>query len=678
MKPIMKKDWFGWVIILILTFTSSAWAELPAKQSIVDTLRRVEDYWIHAHHHPGDNKWARATHFAGTMALFDIYNDSKYKDYALNWGELNGFELNGGDNTKNADNQCAGQAYLALNDIDPANDKIEAVKKSVDGMLTDPNNDHWYWIDALFMAMPVFAKLGLMEQSKDYFDKMRALYDHTKNYEGGKGLYSDNGAYSLGDYLWFRDKKYTPEGSQGVIYWSRGNGWVLAALARALEEMYKILNLPDIDQEFKENLREDIEEYENILKEMAASLRACQRTDGFWNVNLENPNDYGGKETSGTALITYAMAWAIRRNLLDRSLYQPCVEAAWNGMATHAVHPNGKLGYIQGVAQRPRQSQPVTYETTSDFGVGAFLLAGTEIYKLTTDPAPSIAPRTVYQAEDAAITQGSVASNHAGYTGTGFVDYNNQTGSKVTFTVPLNGNGRRGLLLRFANGGSAGRGMDIIVNGGDHIKENVPFDPTGAWTSWAYQNVNVDLRDGSNTIEIIAAQPLGGPNLDKIEIGDEGADPPPTWYAASDFSSVYDLGEGQNGLVTLAFDVMPFDDAIDGVVGYADSSVNISNWSSMALLVRMYTNGCFEVRNGSSYRKDKTVDYHAHRKYRVIIAANLIAQTYNVWVRPEGGSRTRIARDYSFRSDAPPTEDIGKVCLRSNRTQNFKVENHTP
>jgi hypothetical protein len=117
---------------------------------------------------------------------------------------------------------------------------------------------------------------------------------------------------------------------------------------------------------------------------MAATLKEVQRPDGFWNVSLADPDDFGGPETSGTSFFTYGMAWGIHHRLLDSATYYPVVEKAWNGLVTTAVHPDGKLGYVQMVGKEPASSQPVTYETTADFGVGAFLLAGTEVYKMAS------------------------------------------------------------------------------------------------------------------------------------------------------------------------------------------------------------------------------------------------------------------------------------------------------
>lgn len=115
---------------------------------------------------------------------------------------------------------------------------------------------------------------------------------------------------------------------------------------------------------------------------MAKALKDRQRSDGFWNCSLDDPNDYGGPETSGTSFFTYAIAWGINNNLLDSASYYPCIVKAWNALSTVAVQENGFLGYVQGVGSNPASSQPVTVNSTADFGVGAFLLAGSEIAQL--------------------------------------------------------------------------------------------------------------------------------------------------------------------------------------------------------------------------------------------------------------------------------------------------------
>ena len=207
-----------------------------------------------------------------------------------------------------------------------------------------------------------------MTGEQKYYEKMWDLYTYTRNTEGEAGMYNAK------EGLWWRDQDFDPpykEPNGKNCYWSRGNGWVYAALVRVLDEIPA-----------DETHRQD---YINDFLTMSKALKQCQRTDGFWNVSLHDESNFGGKETSGTALFVYGMVWGIRNGLLDRKEYLPVALKAWNAMVKEAVHPNGFLGYVQGTGKEPKDGQPVTYKSVPDFedyGVGCFLLAGTEVYKL--------------------------------------------------------------------------------------------------------------------------------------------------------------------------------------------------------------------------------------------------------------------------------------------------------
>jgi rhamnogalacturonyl hydrolase YesR len=126
-------------------------------------------------------------------------------------------------------------------------------------------------------------------------------------------------------------------------------------------------------------------EYLQDYKDMCAALISIQRPDGFWNVSLHDPTNFGGKETSGTALFTYGFAWGINNGTLDKKVYKPIVEKAWHALVKEAVHPDGMLGFVQGTGKEPKDGQPVSYTNKPDFedyGLGCFLLAGSEVYKL--------------------------------------------------------------------------------------------------------------------------------------------------------------------------------------------------------------------------------------------------------------------------------------------------------
>ncbi|MEV4581471.1 glycosyl hydrolase family 28 protein [Nonomuraea jabiensis] len=126
-------------------------------------------------------------------------------------------------------------------------------------------------------------------------------------------------------------------------------------------------------------------------------------------------------------------------------------------------------------------------------------------------------PGNRYEAENATISQGVVESNHAGFSGTGFVNYDNVAGSYVEFTVNAAAAGTATLTLRYANGTTANRAMDIAVNG-TVVAAAKPFNGTGAWTTWQSTTVSAQLIAGANTVRATATTANGGPNLDYLEV----------------------------------------------------------------------------------------------------------------------------------------------------------------
>ncbi|MFD9443790.1 glycoside hydrolase family 88 protein [Streptomyces sp. NPDC060006] len=341
----------------------------PSRAAITRDLRRVADHWIGAHTDPGDNGWANATFFSGLLALHRLTGSPRYLAYARGWAEKHAYGLRGGVTTRHADNHNAGQAYLDLYEIEPEEQKLTAIEESLHRMVyTDQpaKSDDWWWDDALHMAMPPFARIGALREDPRYWQKLYALYDHTKRTEGGPGL------YDAGTGLWYRDKRFLPGGivspTGRPVVWSRGNGWVAGGHVKTLKA------LPRSERHTAE--------YRETLTRLVTALATVQRTDGFWNVNLADPGHLPGPETSGTSFFLYGTAYAIRARLVDRSAFLPVAVRAWHGLVTTAVHPDGFLGYVQKVGDRPESNQPVTYDSTSDFGVGAFLLAGTELARL--------------------------------------------------------------------------------------------------------------------------------------------------------------------------------------------------------------------------------------------------------------------------------------------------------
>ena len=387
MKLNLRKLVWPLVCMLLFVAVSDASAQKkPKKKDVISAMRLANDYFMTKWSDPGQeipypsrnknyesNLWTRAYYYEGLMDLWKVDPQQRYLDYATLWGDRHDWKLRGTTParplTRNADNQCAGQAYIFLYGLDSTKENyITAIKSSIDAMMATDKIDDWSWIDAIQMAMPIFAQLGNVTGDTKYYDRAYDMYMYSKTKHGTNGLYNPE------DQLWWRDKDFVPpykEPNGEDCYWSRGNGWVVVAMARMLDILPK-------DEPHRK-------EYETMLIDMCHAVAKVQREDGLWNVSLHDPNNYGGKELSGTAMFVYGMAYGVNNGLLSKKEFAPIIYKAWNGMVNDCLHPNGFLGYVQGTGKEPKEAQPVTYTREPDFddyGLGAFLMAGSEITKM--------------------------------------------------------------------------------------------------------------------------------------------------------------------------------------------------------------------------------------------------------------------------------------------------------
>ena len=224
--------------------------------------------------------------------------------------------------------------------------------------LTHDNKEHkkrYNWCDALFMAPPVWARLASLTGNRAYLDYMNKEWWVTTDY-----------LYDTEEHLYFRDDRYFDqrEANGKKVFWCRGNGWVFGGLVRT------IANLPDDYP--------DRPKYLKIYREMAAKLPTIQGDDGLWRSSLLDPETYPPPEASGSGFFCYGLAWGVNRGLLDAETYLPVIKKAWQGLVG-CVHKSGKLGWVQPIGAAPGA---VTADLTEIYGVGSFLLAGTEVYKI--------------------------------------------------------------------------------------------------------------------------------------------------------------------------------------------------------------------------------------------------------------------------------------------------------
>ena len=316
--------------------------------------------------------------------------DQLYLNDNLSWGGTNTWAVTTAET--NPDTIKSLQTYYDLNALS----STASLTKADAAMASDLTNrpvSQYDWADALFMGLPDWTRWATRTGNSAYLDKMDALYTWTRDQGATStrctGTPSQPGLFDSTRGLWYRDCSYVgakdPNGQP--IFWSRGNGWVIAAMAQVVQ------TLPATDARRTK--------YVSMLQTMAAALAPLQGSDGFWRSSLLDSALYPSPETSGTALITYALAYGIKAGLLDSATYQPIVAKAWKGLSTMALQPSGFVTDCQAngvapaapyTATSPRTGQTSTSSGTvnSDeppFCAGAFLLAGAQVAQLITSPS---------------------------------------------------------------------------------------------------------------------------------------------------------------------------------------------------------------------------------------------------------------------------------------------------
>lgn len=371
----------------------AAKVKLPRKSEVLAAMELANDYFINKYPDAGaptfvkkmrpSNLWTRGVYFEGLVALTDIERELKAPKgeqndkYLFDWASAHEWVPRNGIKTRDADDYCCCQAYLSMF-LNKQVDGYTPTMECMDNLIRNQESiQDWTWIDAIQMGLPVLTKMSVVKHKEgdDTFNRYAQqgwkMYRYTRDILAG-------GLFNKEEGLWWRDKDFIPpyqEPNGRHCYWSRGNGWVYAALVRA---MHDIMSIPDYD--------EQLDEYKSDFLKMSEALVKCQRKDRFWNVSLHDESNYGGKELTGTALFIYGMAWGIRNQLLDSNTYLPIVTDTWKAMVKECLHTNGFLGYVQGTGKQPSDSQPVTYDSEpdfEDFGLGCFLLAGSEVYQLS-------------------------------------------------------------------------------------------------------------------------------------------------------------------------------------------------------------------------------------------------------------------------------------------------------
>jgi rhamnogalacturonyl hydrolase YesR len=326
------------------------------RPAILKAMKKIADWQLKTAESRYNIQWTFAALYDGFLAASKATGDSSYHDRILEVAKQNHWEL--GPRFSHADDEAIGLTYLAFYADHAEPDRLAPTRDNIDKLLArpdDPEKNLWWWCDALYMAPPVLAQLSVATRDQRYLDFMDREWWLTS-----KALYDP------AEHLYYRDNRFLTmhEANGQKVFWSRGNGWVLAGLAMVLEKMPG--NYPSRAK------------YLAQYKEMAERIAGLQPPDGLWRASLLDPGAYPAREISGSAFYTYAITWGINHGVLDRRKYLPVVTRAWSAMLSH-VYADGRLGNIQPIGGEPGKFKP---SSSYVYGVGAFLLAGSELSQL--------------------------------------------------------------------------------------------------------------------------------------------------------------------------------------------------------------------------------------------------------------------------------------------------------
>ena len=372
-----------WGFFLFLLFSLPISAKTWTADQVKELITRVNTYWQQNNKAETRSFWDPAAYHTGNMEVYKLLKDDKQLDYTRRWAYHNNWSGateadpsrwkyanygEGKDYVLFGDWQVCFQTYIDLYNLAIANGGTDAdnyfmVKRAKEVMHYEAyskKDDYWWWSDALYMVTPVMTKMYKLTGDVQYLDK---LYENL--------LYSDRIMLDQETGLYFRDARYVYPNHKSVNgkkdFWARGDGWVLAGLAKVLQDLPK-----------------DYKHYKFFVdkfQRLADIVAKTQQKEGYWTRSILDPNHAPGPETSGTAFFAYGIMWGVNNGFLAKKDYKKCIDRAWQYISETAVQANGKVGYVQPIGDRAIPGQTVDANSQANFGVGAVLLAACEYYR---------------------------------------------------------------------------------------------------------------------------------------------------------------------------------------------------------------------------------------------------------------------------------------------------------
>ena len=163
------------------------------------------------------------------------------------------------------------------------------------------------WIDDMFMITTIQSQAYRATGDRKYIDRAaREMAMYLKKIQRPNGLFY-----------------HSPE---APFFWARGNGWMAAGMAQLLSILPK-------DNSDRTTIME-------AYKKMMNTLKQNQDPDGMWHQLIDEPASY--KETSGTAMFTYAMIVGVKHGWLDKKEYGTAARKGWLALVTY-INENDEI-----------------------------------------------------------------------------------------------------------------------------------------------------------------------------------------------------------------------------------------------------------------------------------------------------------------------------------------------
>ncbi len=356
------------IFLIISISTLNSFASNKSKKLDKALIDKVANWQItHLTDTFPNNHWTRAALYRGMVEWAEYTGSKPIYNFLLQVGEGCSWDLL--PRVYDADDLCMSQTYIKLYEKYRNPKMIEKPVHRVYSVMANPmtmglnvapegkyNRDRWGWCDALFMAPPVYAQLAKIKNEPVLLDYAFSEYKVTAN-----------ALYNPDEKLFYRDLRWVGmvEPSGKKLFWGRGNGWVYAGLALMLEFVPK----DHVSYNY----------YLNLYQQMTESILACQDKNGSWHTSMLDAESYPEPENSASGFFVYGMAWGVNQSILKEEKYKAAATKGWEALK-NCINADCKLGYIQPIGHAPFKN--LTAEMSSTYGVGAFLLAGTEMCRM--------------------------------------------------------------------------------------------------------------------------------------------------------------------------------------------------------------------------------------------------------------------------------------------------------